>query len=356
MKMIGSISRLLFCVLAMISLAGALSPPTILCCDVPTSIRPTLAQYENEGQAKINYINADNEGLLRRLEEGDVDAFVIRSSNSISSDMLQRLNAVRVIGRAGVGCDNIDLEACKAANIPVVTAAGANAVAVAEHTLALMLALARRIKPSIQSIQDGRWEKASLVGTGLRGKTVGIIGMGAIGAEVASICKALGMQVLVSPPAMQTKSQSADNEMEIIDQRRQRLDKTGATQAKTLNDLLQKSDIVSVHLPLTDATRYCLGEKQLALMKKSATLISTARGGVIDESALLKSLRSGQIAGAALDVFESEGKDFSKDSVLMELAKLDSVIITPHIGGHTSEAQIDVWTIVIDKLLAKLNE
>ena len=327
-------------------------PPHILCCDVPSNILPILNEYERQGRANIDFISADDEGLTCRLEQNDIDAFIIRSSNTLSLDMLQRLpRRVRAVGRAGVGCDNIDLNACNEANIPVVTAAGANAVAVAEHTLALMLALARRIKPAVKSIEEGRWERPSLTGVGLRGKTVGVVGFGAIGAEVASICSNLGMKVLVAPPADESPVSP-----EAAEQRKQRLKKSEAIEVDCLSDLLQDSDIVSVHLPLTDSTRHYIGGDQLASMKQGATLISTARGGVVDECALLECLKNSVISGAALDVFESEGPQVCEDSVLMELAQLDSTIITPHVGGHTVEAQVDVWTLVMDRLLENLTD
>ena len=174
--------------------------PNILICDVQPSLRDYLDGYDERGLAVIHHIAADDEGLACRLEKGDIDAFIVRSSNSVSYELVKRLPPkTRVIGRAGVGIDNIDLEACRDSNIPVVTAAGASAVAVAEHTLGLMLAVARRIKPAAKSIEQGRWLRSTLTGTGLRGKTVGVVGFGAIGKEFTKMCIGLGMKVLVGP-------------------------------------------------------------------------------------------------------------------------------------------------------------
>ena len=258
---------------------------------------------------------------------------------------------VGVIGRAGVGVDNIDLEACRDANIRVVTAAGASAVAVAEHALGLTLAVARRIKPAAKSIEEGLWKRSALTGVGLRGKTVGVVGFGAIGKEFADMCTKLAMKVLVAPPTGEMSLLSK----EAIEERQQAIAEVGAEAAESLEELLRQSDFVSVHLPLTDQTRHSIGDKELNLMKKSAVLISTGRGGVVDEKALLISLESGKIAGAALDVFESEGPQLADDEVLMRLARLDSTIIVPHLGGHTEESQSAVWDCVMERVLEELN-
>ena len=178
-----------------------------------------------------------------------------------------------------------------------------------------------------------------------------MVGFGAIGAELAQIASALGMKVLVAPTTV-TRSTSADT----LALREQRIKECEVEQVASLEELLRSSDIVSVHLPLTDATRSCVGKSQLQFMRPNSFLISTARGGVVNESELLECLKYGGIAGAALDVFESEGPGLIKDKTLMELVQLDSVLITPHIGGHTEEAQSDVWTTVVARLLEELND
>ena len=335
--------------------AASASPnakPNILICDVQASLRDYLDGYNARGSAVIHHIAADDEGLACRLEKGDIDAFIVRSSNSVSYELVKRLPPkTRVIGRAGVGIDNIDLEACRDANIPVVTAAGASAVAVAEHTLGLMLAVARRIKPAAKSIEQGQWLRPTLTGTGLRGKMVGVVGFGAIGKEFTKMCISLGMKVLVAP-TMESRSLSAN----VMEDRIQGITQAGAEAAESLNELLRRSDFISIHLPLTDETKHFIGKEELALMKKTAVLVSTGRGGVVDEKALLDSMQSGKIAGAALDVFESEGPQCSQDKVLMELARLDSAIVVPHLGGHTEESQAAVWDCVMERVLMELNQ
>ena len=331
--------------------ASSNDKPNILICDVQPSLRDHLDDYEQaRGLAVIHHITADDEELACRLEKGDIDAFIIRSSNSVSCELVKRLlPKTRVIGRAGVGIDNIDLEACRDANIPVVTAAGASAVAVAEHALGLMLAVARRIKPAAKSIEDGKWLRSALTGTGLRGKTVGVVGFGAIGKEFTKMCISLGMKVLVAPS-------TANRLLSVhaMEDRIQDITQAGAEAAESLDELLRRSDFISIHLPLTDVTKHFIGKEELALMKKTAFLISTGRGGVVDEKALLDSMQSGKIAGAALDVFESEGPQCSEDKVLMELARLDSAIVVPHLGGHTEESQAAVWDCVMERVLEEL--
>ena len=326
------------------------STPNILICDVQPNLRRHLDDYEARGLAVIHHLTADDEGLAHRLEMGDVDAFVIRSSNSVSSDVVKRLPPqVRVLGRAGVGVDNIDLEACRDADISVVTAAGASAVAVAEHALGLMLAVARRIKPAAKSVEQGKWLRSTLTGTGLRGKTVGVVGFGAIGKEFTKMCISLGMKVLIAPT---TESRSSSENA--TEERIQSISQVGAEAAESLEDLLRQSDFISIHLPLTDETKDFIGKEELALMKKTAFLISTGRGGVVDEKALLDSMQKGEIAGAALDVFESEGPQVSEDKVLTDLARLDSAVVVPHLGGHTSESQAAVWDCVMERVLMEL--
>ena len=325
-------------------------PPNILICDVQPKLRDHLDDYEKRGLAIIHHITADDEELLCRLERGDIDAFVVRSSNTVSSDFLRRLPPrTRVIGRAGVGVDNIDLEACRDANIRLVTAAGASAVAVAEHALGLMLAVARRIKPAAKSIEQGQWLRSKLTGVGLRGKTVGVVGFGAIGKQFSGMCAGLGMKVLVAPPTKSTPLPT-----KTMEERMQGIAQVGADAAESLEELLRQSDFISIHLPLIDETKHFIGPKDLALMKKTAILVSTGRGGVVDEKALLNSMKCGSIGGVALDVFESEGPQFAEDEVLMELAQLDSTVIVPHLGGHTEETQAAVWDCVVERVLKEV--
>ena len=224
---------------------------------------------------------------------------------------------------------------------------GANAVAVAEHAFALMLGLARRIVPAATSVAEGRWEKSRLGGIGLRGKTLGIVGFGSIGTEIARIASAMGMNVVVAPSTVQDPRN---------DSRRAAIEGLPcATEASSLVEALELSDFVSVQLPLTEGTRDLIGRAELSSMKPSGILVSVGRGGVVNEAALLDSLRGRDIYGAALDVFVNEGpRDMPADETLMKLAALDSTIITPHIGGHTGEAQEEVWNRVVENALDAL--
>jgi phosphoglycerate dehydrogenase-like enzyme len=357
------------------STSSSSSLPRILLCDVPANVVPGLEEHYADRAVLDPVQGWTDEQVQEHLCKGETDAFVVRSANTVSAEMVQSLlvvlppttttttttkvRVVRVIGRAGVGLDNIDCRACKDARIPVVTAAGANAVAVAEHALSLMLALARRIKPAANSIAKGTWEKPSLVGVGIRGKTLGIVGFGAIGSEVAKIGAALGMNIVVAPPTEEGGGGASSLADERRRARQKKLDDIGsnAREAETLQEMLRVSDFVSVQLPLTDSTRYYIGSDELNEMKPSAMLISVGRGGVVDETALLNSLESkGGIAGAALDVFENEGPGLAEDETIMKLAAMDCTVITPHLGGHTEEAQADVWTCVIENVINALEE
>ena len=337
------------------------SLPRILLCDVPVNLVSDL-NSEFNNRAELHPVQGwTDEEVQDDLCSQDYEAVIVRSANTISGDMIESIISsseeapgLRVIGRAGVGLDNIDCDAAKQANIPVVTAAGANAIAVAEHAFALLFALARRIKPAVNSVAGGKWMKPNLVGLGVRGKILGVIGFGAIGTEIATIGSALGMKILIAPP---TEENSDDS------RKQQRQSKTeiipNAKESSSLTALLQDSDFVSVQLPLTETTTNFIGRDELETMKPSAMLISVGRGGVIDEDALLESLLDdkgkGSIAGAALDVFVNEGPGLKDDETLMQLASLDSTIITPHLGGHTEEAQADVWSCVITNVLDVLD-
>mmetsp|Transcript_18548 Transcript_18548/g.53476 ORF Transcript_18548/g.53476 Transcript_18548/m.53476 type:complete len:385 (-) Transcript_18548:487-1641(-) len=348
---------------------AALSVPTprplrkILLCDAPDDAVAGLDDLcAGRGACLHRVSSVTDEQLESELSSGAYDAFVVRSANTVSLSMISSVraspggSAVRVVGRAGTGCDNIDLAACAEAGLPVVTAAGANAAAVAEHALALVLACARRIKAASRSVEEGRWEKARLTGVGLRGKTAGIVGFGSIGAEVAELCAAIGMRVLVAPRSDASGAAAASGTFDADALRKKRMERCGAMEAESLEELLGRSDVVSVHLPLTDETRGRIGRAELAKMRPEAILVSTARGGVVEEEALLECLLEDGIAAVALDVFESEGPGLGEDETLMKLAALESTVITPHVGGHTAEAQADVWKCVVENVLTALEE
>ncbi|HET6316294.1 MAG TPA: phosphoglycerate dehydrogenase, partial [Chloroflexota bacterium] len=246
----------------------------------------------------------------------DADALIVRSAVQVTAPLLERARKLRVIGRAGVGVDNIDLEAATRSGIAVMNTPGANAVAVAEHTFALMLAVARHLCRAHELTRAGRWEKKSLQGTELRGKTLGIVGLGRIGVEVARRAKGFGMEVLAHDPYV---APSVADDLEI------RLTK--------LEEVFAKADYLSLHVGLTPQTQRIINAQSLARMKKGVRLINCARGELVDEAALAAALRSGQVAAAGLDVFSPEPP---KDSPLVGL---DNVVLTPHIAGSTREAQ-----------------
>jgi len=246
----------------------------------------------------------------------DADALIVRSAVDVNADILRGAGKLRVIGRAGVGVDNIDLDAATKAGIAVMNTPGANAVAVAEHTLALMLALARNLSRADSTTRAGQWEKKSLQGTELRGKTLGIIGLGRIGMEVARRGRAFGMNLIAHDPFV---AASVARELEI--------------QLADLDHLYAAADYISLHVGLTPQTAGMINTQALGKMKKGVRIVNCARGELVDEAALAAALKSKHVAGAALDVFTAEPPKGSP------LLGLDNVLATPHIAGSTNEAQ-----------------
>jgi D-3-phosphoglycerate dehydrogenase len=246
----------------------------------------------------------------------DADALIVRSAVDVNADVLRNAGKLRVIGRAGVGVDNIDLDAATKAGIAVMNTPGANAVAVAEHTLALMLALARSISRADSTTRAGKWEKKSLQGTELRGKTLGIIGLGRIGMEVAKRAKAFDMKLIAHDPFV---AASVARDLEI--------------QLAELDQVYAAADYLSLHVGLTPQTTGMINEQSIKKMKKGVRIVNCARGELLDEAALAAALQSKHVAGLALDVFAEEPP---KNSPLLVL---ENVIATPHIAGSTNEAQ-----------------
>src|ERR1700739_3087874 len=268
-------------------------------------------------QAKWNVVQTTKETLCAELEEAD--ALVVRSATKVTPELLDKAPRLRVVGRAGVGVDNIDLEEARRRGVLVMSTPGGNAVSVAEHTFALLLALARQVPRLDKALHEGRWEKSSAAGTELRGKTLGVIGLGRIGSEVAIRADAFDMRVLGYDPYI---SEAAAKEVQV--------------ELVPLEKLLAESDFVSLHTALSPATQNLINANSLAQMKKGSRIINAARGELIDEAALADALKSGKLAGAALDVFVEEPP---KNSPLAELA---NVIATPHVAGSTAEAQEEV--------------
>ena len=259
------------------------------------------------------------------------EALVVRSETKVTPEVIQAGQSLRVIARAGIGVDNIDLEAATSAGIPVVNAPIGNTVAAAEHTLALMLALARNVPQAYQSLKAGEWRRSAFMGIEVRNKTLGIVGLGRVGSEVARRARAFGMQLVAYDPFVSP-------------------DYAGRLGAElmSLDELLACSDFVTLHTPLTASTNNLIGQRELQLMKPGARLINVARGELFDEAALLEALDTDQLAGVALDVFVQEPPDD------MTLVKHPKVIATPHLGASTEEAQREVAIEAAEQVLAIL--
>jgi D-3-phosphoglycerate dehydrogenase len=253
-------------------------------------------------------------GLAAAL--ADADALVVRSAVQVDDALMEYAPKLQVIGRAGVGVDNIDAEAATRRGIVVMNTPGANAVAVAELTLGLMLALARKLPAANASMHEGKWEKKSLQGAELRGKTLGILGLGRIGLEVARRAKGFGLEIIGSDPFV-SAAVARENGIRLV----------------TLEELIAGADYLTLHVGLTPQTTGVINAKSLAAMKKGVRIINCARGELIDDAALVAALKSGHVAGAALDVFTVEPPKESP------YAELENVILTPHIAGSTAEAQ-----------------
>ena len=259
---------------------------------------------------------------------------IVRSATKVDSEMIGRAPDLRVIGRAGVGVDNIDLAAASKRGIAVFNAPDANTNAAAELTMALMLAVARRLPEADRSIREGRWDRASFKGIELKGRTLGLVGAGRIGGEVARRCQAFGMEVLVYDPYL-TKERAEQLGVALV----------------SLDRVVEDADVISCHVPLTDETRGMIDTALLGRMKDSVLVINASRGGVIDETALATALGDGTIAGAALDVYERE--PLPPESPLRNAPNL---VLTPHLGASTEEAQLGVAIEVSGYLRAALGE
>ena len=261
------------------------------------------------------------------------DALVVRSETRVTAEVIAAGARLRVIARAGVGVDNIDVDAATRHGIIVINSPTGNIAAAAEHTVALLLALARHIPAASASLREGRWERSRFVGTEVRGKTLGIVGLGKVGAEVARRAgeSGLGMRLLASDPYASPETARKLN-AELV----------------ALEELLAQADFVTIHTALTGGTRGLIGSAELALMKPTARIINCARGGIVDEEALLAALESGTLAGAALDVYSKEPPGDS--AALRALIEHPHVVATPHLGASTEEAQISVAVDVVEQV------
>ncbi len=273
------------------------------------------------------------EGLVQII--GDYDGLIVRSGTRVTRQVIEKGQTLKVIARAGIGVDNIDVEAATEKGIFVVNAPSAVTTATAEHTFALLLALMRKIPSATSAVRAGKWERSGFVGHQLRGKTIGIIGLGRIGSAVAQYARAFGMKVLANDPFI-----TADRARQL------------GIELRDKDSLLRESDVVTLHPPLTKETYHLLEAHALSLMKEGAFLINTSRGGIVDEEALYQALISGKLAGAGLDVLESEPP--LPGSVSERLTKLDNVIVTPHLGASAKEAQEEAALEVAQQVLAVL--
>ncbi|MEM4470835.1 MAG: hydroxyacid dehydrogenase [Zestosphaera sp.] len=266
----------------------------------------------------------------------DIDILLVRSKPLVTAEVISKAEKLKIIARAGVGLDNIDVKVAEAKGIKVINTPEAPTRSVAELAIGLMLAVARKIAYSDRKMREGRWVKKEAEGVELKGKTLGIIGFGRIGREVAAIAsKGLGMKILY----YDVYRASPEVEKEL-----------GATYVD-LENLFRESDVVSVHVPLTSETRGLVSEGLLKLMKKNAILINTSRGAVVDTKALIKALNEGWIAGAGLDVYEEEPLPPNHP-----LTQLDNVVLTPHIGASTEEAQERAGIDAVKKILELIKE
>ncbi len=263
---------------------------------------------------------------------GDFEALVVRSRTKVTADVMRRGTRLRVIGRAGVGVDNIDVAAATERKIPVVYAPAATTTSVAELTLALMLALARSIPAADRSTKEGRWERKKFDGIELKGKTLGLVGSGRIGTEVAHLARAFGMEAVAYDPYLRPEDAHA----------------RGIRLVTSLEAVLAAADFLSVHAALTPETRGLIGEAQLKAMKPTAFLINAARGEIVDEGALARALKEGTIRGAGLDVYHKEPPEGSP------LLGLDNVVLTPHMAASTAEGQRRSGLVAAEQVLRVL--
>ncbi len=298
---------------------------TVLICD---EVDPILGKILGDNGLMVSYEPGITPEQIRE-EIGRYSIVIVRSRTVLTRELIERADNCKIIARVGVGLDNIDLDAAKARDIRVINAAEGAMNAVAELVLGLMFSLARKIAYADRGVRDGKWLKKESKGTELRGKYLGIVGVGNIGKRLGRLARGLNMNIIgydVIP----------------IDEE---FSKEVGLMKADLNTLLQSSDYVSIHVPLLDSTRHLINAEKIGIMKNTARIINTSRGGVVDEDALYDALRDGRLGGAALDVFEREPATGHK------LAELDNVILTPHMGAQTREAQSLAANVIGEKII-----
>jgi D-3-phosphoglycerate dehydrogenase len=330
-------------------------------------LRPDRASWKTNKSSAVTYSTVDGEGIMRNqvrvlvcdpinpsglaklrnadfrvdvkptitVDElmkivSDYHVLIVRSRTKITNDILGAGKQLKIVGRAGAGLDNIDVESAQKLGVKVLNTPEAASEAVAELAIGLFLSLARSIPRADKNMKDKEWTKHDLMGWELRGKTLGTIGLGNIGERVARLAKAIGMKVLITKRTPPDPAVLRELDGEFV----------------PLRKLLRRSDIVTIHVPYTAETRHMISEKEFTDMKKGAYLVNTSRGAIVDEEALLEALRSGKLAGAALDVFEAEPPtDWT-------LAQLPNVICTPHIGAQTREGQEQASVLLAERIIS----
>jgi D-3-phosphoglycerate dehydrogenase len=285
-----------------------------------------VLMMKNEGIQVDVITNLSQEELIKTIPE--YDALVVRSGTKVTKEVIEAGKKLKIIGRAGVGVDNIDVEAATQNGIVVANAPGGNTISTAELTLGMILAVARRIPQAVSSVKSGRWERKKFLGTELRGKTLGVVGLGRVGYEVAKRARYFDMIVIAYDPYI-SEEKAREIGVELVD----------------FQELLRRSDFITIHVPKTRETTKMFSKREFELMKDGVYLINCARGGIVDENALYEALKSGKISGAALDVYESEPPNGNP------LLKLDNVVTTPHIGASTREAQISVGLTIAEEII-----
>lgn len=287
-----------------------------------------LAALKAGGEVVVK-LDLDKAALLATIPE--YEALVVRSATKVTAEVIAAGTKLKVIGRAGSGVDNIDVDAATQHGITVVNAPASNNIAVAELSLGLLLSLARQIPIAHSSVQAGKWERTRFMGWEVRGKVLGLVGLGRIGSEIAKRARSFEMTVIAYDPVVST-DRAAQIGVELV----------------PLEDLIKRSDVISIHVPMLDSTRNMFDAAAIAQMKRGSFLINASRGGIVDEEALVAALDSGQLAGAALDVFSAE------PPVGVKAATHPKVIVTPHIGASTEEAQTLTGTDVAEGVVAAL--
>ncbi len=277
-----------------------------------------LAILRKEKQLKVE-VKAGLTPEQLKSAVGACEAWIVRSGTKVTKDLIQRADQLRVIGRAGIGLDNVDIDAATQRGVIVMNSPAGNIISTAEHAMSLMLALARNIAQANASVRQGEWKRSKFTGVELFGKVLGVVGLGRIGTEVVRRAQPFGMKAIAFDPHL-TEDRARSLEVRLV----------------ALDELLKTADYITFHTPLTDETRHMIGEREVKILKKGVRLINCARGGILDEAAVAQGIEQGIIGGVALDVFEEEPP---KDCPLL---KYDNVIATPHLGASTEEAQVNV--------------